>query len=236
MKHLFFDLDHTLWDFEKNSEAALRLLYANLELDNELRSFQSFHTAYKKVNRKLWNQYGLGQLSKADLRFERFNKTLLKFDVNHPELAEKLASGYVETSPHQTILFPNAENTLIQLRDLGYEMHIITNGFKEIQDIKLTKSGIRDYFDVVVCSEEVGKNKPAREVFTEALIRADAKAKDSVMIGDNYKADVLGAERSGICGVLFDPHREHREGSHEWHINDLDEIPELLPWIKQKRQ
>jgi putative hydrolase of the HAD superfamily len=235
MRHLFFDLDHTLWDFEKNSEAALRILYKEMNLGNELRSFQSFHTAYKKINAELWYQYGTGKITKAELRVKRFHNTLLKFDVKNLPLAEQLATGYVETSPYQTNLFPNAQETLTGLQKDGYEMHIITNGFKEIQDIKLTNSGIRDFFDVVLCSEDVGKSKPAREVFTEALDRANAKQDESVMIGDNLHADVLGAERSGISGVLFDPHKEHKQGTHEWHISDLNEIPAILPWIRKTK-
>lgn len=235
MKHIFFDLDHTLWDFEKNSEAALRILYKELELGNELRSFQSFHTAYKKINKELWYQYGTGRITKAELRVRRFNDTLLKFEIKNLPLAEKLAVGYVETSPYQTNLFPNTVETLKNLQNQGHEMHIITNGFKEIQDIKLTNSGIRDYFDVILCSEDVGKSKPAKEVFMVALERASAKNNESLMVGDNLHADVLGAERAGISAVLFDPHNEHKNGTHEWHINDLDEIIELIPWIRKSK-
>ncbi len=224
-----------MWDFEKNSEAALRILYDELKLDNELRSFQSFHTAYKKINAELWRQYGKGEISKDKLRVKRFYDALLHFDVKNKVLAEQLAEGYVETSPYQTNLFPNTHETLSFLKSEGFEMHIITNGFKEIQNIKLANSGIRDYFDVVLCSEEVGKHKPALAVFSNALTRANASAKESLMVGDNYKADVLGAERAGICGVLFDPHQQHKEGTHEWQINNLSEMTELLPWIIKSR-
>lgn len=235
MKHVFFDLDHTLWDFEKNSETALRLLYKELDLDEQLRSFNAFHKTYKKINAELWYLYGTGKLSKTELRVKRFRSTLQTFGINDPQLAEKLASGYVETSPYQTNLFPKAQETLTQLQDEGYALHVITNGFKEIQDIKLTNSGIREFFDIVLCSEDVGKSKPAREVFVEALDRANAKPEESIMVGDNLHADVMGAERSGLAGVLFDPHRDHNHGTHEWHISVLDEIPELIPWIRKSR-
>lgn len=235
MKHLFFDLDHTLWDFDKNSEAALRLLYDDLNLGNDLRSFRSFHTAYKKINAELWYQYGIGNICKAELRVKRFSDTLSKFDVQNKELAEKLAEGYVATSPFQTNLFPHTKETLEGLKNDGYALHIITNGFKEIQDIKLTNSGIRNYFDIILCSEDVGKSKPAPEVFHTALNNAKATAHESLMIGDNYHADVLGAERAGITGVLFDPHFEHHDGRHDWQIRKLNEIPELIPWIIQAK-
>ena len=235
MKHIFFDLDHTLWDFEKNSEVALGILYEELKLGNELRSFQSFHTTYRKINGELWKQYSKGQLQKSELRIRRFHNTLLKFGVNNPILAEQLAKGYVERSPYQTNLFPNTKTTLLELQKKGHVMHIITNGFKEIQEIKLQNSGIRDFFDTVVCSEDVGKHKPAKEVFSAALLKAKTNSKESLMVGDNYIADVLGAERSGICGVLFDPKKQHKQGTHEWHINDLKQVPELLPWIAKSR-
>lgn len=233
MKHIFFDLDHTLWDFEKNSEAALRILYKELELENHLPSFQRFHTKYKKINAKLWHLYGKGKLEKSVLRVKRFSDTFETFDLINKELAEKMATRYVEVSPFQVNLFPNAISILESLKKEGFDLHIITNGFKEVQHIKLKESGLIDFFDVILCSEEVGKNKPAKEVFHEALSRANAKASESIMIGDDYLVDVIGAENCGIPGILFDPHSGHKEGTHEWQIKNLEEITGLIPWIKQ---
>lgn len=235
MKHLFFDLDHTLWDFEKNSEIALEKLFNALELEKQIRSFRHFHSTYKKINRELWQQYSKGAIEKSVLRVKRFDDTLKHLEVYDNELAEYLATQYVETAPHHTHLLPNTKETLKALDDLGYHMHIITNGFKEIQDIKLTKSDIKFYFNAVICSEDVGRQKPAPEVFAHALDVTGAQKNESVMIGDNYLADVIGAERFGMSAVLYDPHREHREGTHEWHIHDLAQIPELLPWIAKTK-
>ena len=144
-----------------------------------------------------------------------------------------MAVRYIEVSPFQTNLFPNALSLLEELKSDGYELHIITNGFKEVQHIKLTESKLIHFFDVILCSEEVGKNKPAKEVFHEALSRANAKEHESIMIGDNYHADIIGAENCGIKAVLFDPHSRQKRGTHEWHIKNLNEIPALIPWIKQ---
>lgn len=235
MKHLFFDLDHTLWDFEKNSESALRILFDQLGLESNIRSFTTFHTEYKKINAELWYLYSKGEVSKDLLRVKRFNDTLKHFKVIDTSLAEKLADGYVQLSPYQKNLFPGTLDVLASLKSDGYELHIITNGFKEIQEIKLSNTGIRDYFDVVLCSEEVGKQKPHIDVFHSAMNRAGTVAKDSVMIGDNLHTDILGAERAGITGILFDPHFEHRDGTHEWQIRKLNEIPELLPWIQKSK-
>ncbi len=233
MKHIFFDLDHTLWDFEKNSETALIILYEELKLSNHLPSFRRFHTQYKKVNAQLWHLYGTGKLTKESLRTKRFSQTFEKFDFTDNHLAEKMANRYLEVSPYQTNLFPNAISLLEELKQEGYQLHIITNGFKEVQHIKLSESKLTDFFDVILCSEEVGKNKPAKEVFQEALSRANAKSEESLMVGDNYLADIIGAERSGIKGILFDPHSNHNEGTHEWIIKDLSEVTGMIPWIKK---
>lgn len=233
MKHLFFDLDRTLWDFETNSQTALGILYEDHRLGDHMRSFNSFHKTYKKINAKLWHMYGQGNLSKDELRVKRFNDTLKSFQVNDFELAKKLGEGYVNISPYQTNLFPGAIQTLEDLKKEDYILHIITNGFKEVQYIKLEKSGLLEYFDIIVCSEEVGKNKPAPEVFHHALSLAKGEKEQSVMIGDDYLVDVIGAERYGFKGILFDPFSKYKEGTHEWHINALEKIPGLLPWIKK---
>lgn len=235
MKHLFFDLDHTLWDFETNSETALKILFEQLGLSNNIRSFNAFHKEYKKINAELWYLYSKGEVSKDVLRIKRFNDTLRQFEIKDKDLVTKLAEGYVSISPYQKNLFPGTHEVLELLRSDGYELHIITNGFKEIQEIKLSNSGIRDYFDVVLCSEEVGKQKPHIDVFHTAMKKAGTRANDSIMIGDNLHTDILGAERAGMTGILFDPHNDHKGGTHEWHIQQLKEIPELIPWIKKAR-
>lgn len=234
MKHLFFDLDRTLWDFEKNSEAALRILFDTLELQNHIKSFDSFHGTYKKINASLWNAYGKGTLSKDILRVKRFDDTLKSFQLHSSELAEKLADGYVEISPLQTHIFPETHETLATLKSDGFQMHIITNGFQEIQHIKLANCNLNAYFDVVVCSEEVGKNKPAPEVFQHAMKLAKAQPEESVMIGDDFKVDILGAERAGMKAILFDPHKQYNDRAHEWRIHSLSRIPEILPWMARK--
>jgi putative hydrolase of the HAD superfamily len=231
MKHLFFDLDRTLWDFDKNSEAALSILYDELDLGNDLRSFQSFHTKYKKVNADLWYQYATGKITKDVLRIKRFRDTFAHFDVKIEGLSEKMADGYVNLSPYQTQLLPHTIETLEHLKKEDFQLHIITNGFKEVQAIKLDKSGLLPYFDVILCSEEVGANKPSRIVFDTALSMANATVPTSIMIGDSYEADVVGAENAGLRAILFDPERNHREGTHKWHIDSLDKIPEILPWM-----
>lgn len=230
MKHLFFDLDRTLWDFDKNSEQALNILYDELGLGNHIRSFRGFHETYKKINADLWYQYGKGKLEKEVLRYKRFQDTLMKYKINNPDLARRLGDGYVELSPYQTRLFPNTKETLEVLQN-DYALHIITNGFKEIQFIKLKNSGILHFFDIIVCSEDVGKNKPAPDVFHHALRRANATSSESIMIGDDYRVDIIGAENAGMKGILFAPNNTYEEDTHEWQIECLTEIKDLIPWM-----
>lgn len=230
-KHLFFDLDRTLWDFEKNSEIALNKLFIDLQLDKLINDFKEFHTVYKKHNADLWKLYGAGKLKKEDLRDERFRSALSNFEVNDKAIVKKLSDGYVELSPQQTALFPNTIETLDVLQKDGFNMHIITNGFKEVQHIKLKNSKLESYFDVIVCSEDIGKNKPSPDIFHHSIQRANAKVSDSVMIGDDYEVDVQGAINVGMKGILFDPDNTHHHQQDNHRIHQLNELHDLLPWI-----
>jgi putative hydrolase of the HAD superfamily len=153
------------------------------------------------------------------------------FSINDEDLVKKLSDGYVELSPQQTALFPNAIETLKELEKEGYTMHIITNGFKEVQYIKLKNSGLINFFDVIVCSEDVGYNKPNPAIFKHALTKANASTTDSVMIGDDFEVDVLGALNYGMKGILFDPFNDFKSPVDGHKIKDLNELTALLPWV-----
>ena len=228
--HLFFDLDRTLWDFEKNSEMALKELFQT-KLANRIESFDRFYRTYKNENALLWKKYGKGKITKDYLRSARFMKTLVKFEIYDNELVEDLSNGYVTISPRQTALFPNVHESLSYLKHLGYQLHIITNGFQEVQHIKLQNCQLSQYFDFILCSDEIGINKPAPEIFAHALSNTGATASDSVMIGDDYDVDVLGAIRHGLHGIHFDPQEKRKNRNGDWRISDLNDIAGLLPWI-----
>ena len=152
IKHIFFDLDHTLWDFDKNSEEALVDIYSKLNLEINVSSFQRFLKKYREINQRYWNLYRQNLVTKEQVRDGRFIDTLnfFKFD-NAKELGCKMSQLYVETSPYKTNLFPYTHEVLIKLKS-KYKLHIITNGFVEVQHIKLSKSSLTEYFDVIVCS------------------------------------------------------------------------------------
>lgn len=231
IQHVFFDLDRTLWDFEKNSENALHLLFQDLGLYEHIPDFQDFHTTYKSKNAELWKLYGKGELSKEELRYLRFEITLEAFGIRDRKIIDEISDGYVEISPRQTILHTGALETLESLKKENYKMHIITNGFKEVQFIKLENSGLAPYFETVVCSEDVGKNKPAPEIFYHALNRSGAKNHHSLMIGDDPEVDVVGALNAGMKGVLFDPEDIHKTPESAHKIKKLNELLDVLPWV-----
>jgi len=224
-KHLFFDLDRTLWDFDGNSKRALYQLYNEAKLEQPSFSFIDFHAHYVDVNTSLWKAYGKKEITKDFLRDERFRKTLENWNVNDEKLVKHFNDGYVEISPKQTDLFPNTLETLHELKQSNYEMHIITNGFKEVQYIKLENCKLRPFFDIIVCSEEVGVNKPDPKIFHYAMNKAGAKAENSFMIGDDYEVDILGAERVGMKTVHFNPQIEEKQIKHINQITNLSQLP-----------
>jgi putative hydrolase of the HAD superfamily len=227
-KDLFFDLDRTLWDFERNSEHALQFLYEKYKLFDYYPNFKDFHSKYKKINEELWNLYRYHKIKKEVLRVQRFSDTLKKEGISDAMLANNLANDYVAISPRQTQLFPGTIKVLEDLKKDNHRLHIITNGFREIQHIKLTNSGISDYFDVILCSEEVGKNKPHQDVFHTALNLAKAKSMDSFMIGDDYEADILGAKNVGMQTVLFDPDKNHTSSKETTVITHLEDLKKVF--------
>ena len=223
-KHLFFDLDRTLWDFDKNSEFALKQIISEEKLASRVGSFEKFHSIYVEENSRLWQMYGKGLLTKEILRYKRFQDTLSYFGLDDIDLAKRMGDAYVDLSPRQTQLFPNAKESLVELQSIGFQMHIITNGFSEVQYIKLENCGLITYFDVIVCSEVIGKNKPDPLIFAHALSEAKAYPTNSLMIGDDYHADINGAIQSGMQALLFDPF-EKEMTNYEYKIKDLSEIP-----------
>jgi putative hydrolase of the HAD superfamily len=226
-KNLFFDLDHTLWDFETNSKNALRIIYNEFQLNEYVKHFEHFYKVYKKVNAEMWKLYGNGKITKNELRIIRFKKTLEKFNQNDPTLTNQLANSYLEISPKQTQLFPSTLETLEELKKLNYKLHIITNGFKEVQFIKLENSNLLHFFDVIICSEMVGFNKPNPKIFYHAMKEAKANPTKSIMIGDDPRVDILGAISAGMDAILFDPKNEYQKMKHT-KIGELSELPLII--------
>lgn len=166
-------------------------------------------------------------MSKAELRVSRFTRTLNKLGIKDERLGEEMSNYYIEHSPHKERLFPGAMKLLQELQD-QYGLHLITNGFKEVQHIKLQKSGIREFFRNVVISEEVGYKKPQAEIFHYTMNLAACDAGEVLMIGDNIETDIKGAAGVGIDQVLFNPHSKKHNFKPTYQIGSLGELREIL--------
>lgn len=210
LKHVFFDLDDTLWDFEKNSENILNRLFKEHNLGALLSSdFKTFFIAYKKKNAELWQQYNNKKISKEELRKRRFHETFLQFGHNNFDLSYFISETYIKESPYGTELKKGALELLNTLKD-NFELHIITNGFKEVQHIKLKQCNLEPYFENVIISEDVGYNKPDVKIFREAEKLSNAKANECLMIGDNFETDIRGAKKAGWESIWYNPYDNKR--------------------------
>ncbi len=198
--HIFFDLDHTLWDFEKNSSLTFGKILpeAGVHLD-----FNTFLEVYAPINMKYWKMYREEQVSKAKLRYGRLKETFdaMNQDVSD-EIINHLSEEYIHQLPNFNHLFEGAFELLDYLKD-KYELHIITNGFEEVQTLKMSKSGILDYFNEIITSESVGVKKPNPRVFEFAIQKANTQPEVSLMIGDNLEADIQGALNVGMKVIHF---------------------------------
>ena len=227
-KHLFFDLDHTLWDFDANSKQTLCELYDDLELQKKgIPSLSVFLEKYEQVNDSLWALYRQGKISKTDLRKERFGKTLSLFKIEDETLTNTLDHEYITRSPYKTQLLPNTLDTLAYLHN-KYQLHIITNGFTEVQYIKLEHSGLMPFFKEIITSDKAGFQKPDKQIFLYAMKEAQAQRKESLMIGDNVMIDVLGAKSVGMDQVLFNYYKQSHQIAATYEIYDLAEMKSFL--------
>lgn len=231
-RQLFFDLDRTLWDFEANSKKALQQLYADFDLGTHIEHFNHFHHTYSRINADLWLDYGKGKVTKEVLRNSRFSKTLVYHGIHDEVVHQRMSDGYIAISPRQTQLFPGTKETLEVLKKEGYRMHIITNGFSEVQSVKLENSGILSYFENVLCSEEVGCSKPDKNIFKEAERRAGCRSEDAIMIGDDLRADILGALGAGWNAIHFDPEWKNKKERTVKRIRGMEELPLAVAMLK----
>lgn len=202
-QHLFFDLDHTLWDFEANAHATLSELYSTLELEKRgVNNFDEFHKNYLQHNEKLWERYRNGFIKQDELRVKRMFLSLLDFKIADETLAKEMSTQFLDLLPTRTILFPHAIELLKYLQNKNYELHLITNGFEKTQHSKLKNSGLDEFFKEVITSEGSNSLKPNKEIFDFALEKAKASKEGSIMIGDSIEVDIIGAMKSGIDQVF----------------------------------
>ena len=224
IKHIFFDLDHTLWDFETNSNIAFETIFKKHKVKVELQKFLNY---YRGINEHYWKLYRDEKISKEDLRLGRLKDTFVK--LNHKvdiQLIEDLSIGYIDVLPNNNQLFEGAHEILEHLY-MNYKLHIITNGFNEVQSKKMKNSGLSKYFDKIITSENAGVKKPNRVIFEYALALTNAVSEESVMIGDNWEADIMGAKDAGL-DVIFCNFNKQPVSENIKSINHLIEIKQYL--------
>jgi putative hydrolase of the HAD superfamily len=199
IKHLFFDLDHTLWDFETNSDLTFEMIFKRngVEVDQK-----GFADTYRPINKKYWKLFREDKVSKSDLRYNRLKEAFDAIGYKaSDELIHLLSEEYIQFLSGHNNLFSHAHETLSYLGG-KYQMHIITNGFEEVQFKKLRNSRLLPYFKQVITSERVGVKKPHPKIFEFALELAGAEAGHSMMIGDNFEADIQGAMSVGMQAIF----------------------------------
>lgn len=201
-RHLFFDLDHTIWDFEANARATLSYLYEKMALkERGVYDFELFYKNYIAHNDKLWERYRKGFMKQEELRVKRMWLALLDFKIADDKLANEMNISFLDLLPTRTLLFPYAKEILEYLTNRNYTLHLITNGFEKTQHSKLEYSGLSPFFKEVITSEGSNSLKPNKEIFEFAMLRANAIPAESIMIGDSIEVDILGAANAGIDQV-----------------------------------
>ena len=227
-RHIFFDLDRTLWDFDAAAEVAFERIYEKYNLRSlGIPSAHEFHEVYHPLNEQLWVLYRADKITKDELNRTRFMKPLEHYGIHDLELADHLSEDYVYWSPRIVRLVSGTMELLDYLKP-KYHLHLITNGFQEVQHTKLSGSGLEPYFETLTVSEEVGVKKPNPEIFLYALRKAHATPEESLMIGDEMAVDIDGARAAGVDTLLFNPNGEKVEGCRTYEVHDLLEIKELL--------
>jgi putative hydrolase of the HAD superfamily len=226
-QHIFFDLDHTLWDYETNSIETIHELlgmYSN-EIGQPL-TFDEFYPIYHGHNHDLWTQYRKNEIDNLALRYQRWRLAFADFGVAEAEWMYTMSEQFLDICPRKPGLMPNAM-AMLDFVSKDYPLHIITNGFAPVQDLKLAHSGLRPYFDVIVTPDGVGVKKPDPKIFLAALEAANCAPQDALYIGDSYIEDMLGGKAVGMDVVYFNPKgKENLDGFQE--IGDLMEIVKIV--------
>jgi putative hydrolase of the HAD superfamily len=227
--HLFFDLDHTLWDFDSNSREALEDIYASLSLKPAgVHDFGIFHTNYLAHNDRLWEKYRNGQIKVEELRWKRMWLSLLDFKIGDEALARKMGDAFLEILPTKTLLFPDTVFILQYLRNKNYHLHLITNGFEKTQHQKLKSAGIAAFFQEVITSESSNSLKPHPGIFEYALLKTGAAKTESIMIGDTPEVDILGAMNAGIDQVYVNHIKKPEPVKATYTVTSLKELETIF--------
>ena len=206
-KHIFIDLDDTLWDIHQNGKECLEEIYHDYDYKRFYPTFEDYYDVYFPTNLRLWTMYANGEIQKNELTVERFLAPVRAFGIDDAAYAKKLSDDFLDRTTRKTRLIEGAVELLEYLRP-KYKMHILSNGFREVQFKKIENSGLRPYFDKIILSEDAGINKPHADMFTYALKNTNSRRNQTIMIGDSWENDIVGARNSGIAQIWFNPKGE----------------------------
>jgi putative hydrolase of the HAD superfamily len=227
-KHIFFDLDHTLWDFETNSKNAMFQLYEQLKLKNYgITDFEAFYSIYHMHNEKLWTRFRNGFMKRDELRWKRMWHTLLDFKIGNTIIANEMSIAYLEILPTQNVMIPYAKE-LVEYLSEKYPLHIITNGFEITQRQKLYNCGIEKHFKNIITSEKTQSIKPKPEIFQYACEKVNTLPQECIMIGDALLIDILGAKNAGMDSIYFAPNDAETSNLPTYQVKSLQSIFEIL--------
>lgn len=222
-QHVFFDLDHTLWDFDKNSELTLESLYDELKLQGKINSFAEFYGCYVFHNDQLWERFLRGDFKYEEFQLNRVLFALQDCKVNDLEIAHQLIKGFHKMHPRQSLLLPFAKEILDYFKE-RYILHLLSNGTEEIQSLKMQQSGIYGYFTEIITAEKCSSFKPSRKIFDYALELTGAKVENCIMIGDSMELDIIGAQQAGWDQVYYNPAKKSHGHQPTFEIHSLKEL------------
>lgn len=229
IQHIFFDLDNTLWDHRRNAYLTLRDLFEKEEITLRYRiDFEEFHAVYHDINEKLWEDIRDGIIDKEYLRKHRFYDTFRHFKVDDEKLAMYFEEHFLDKILNHNNLVEGAGYILEYLKSKNYILHIISNGFKEVTERKCILSGIDHYFQTITSADSVGVRKPNPAIFEYALGLSDVQKETSILIGDDWIADVVGAQNFGMDVIFFDALNENPQQGGLKMIKHLLQIKEYL--------
>jgi YjjG family noncanonical pyrimidine nucleotidase len=225
---IFFDLDHTLWDYETNSKETLTELYTDHDLRHKgVADAESFYQQFRNVNLKLWDLYDKGLIDNQVIRRERFKQILEYFNAYEESLSDVLSSEYLRVCPAKNTMMPYAVEVLEYL-SAHYTLTVVTNGFEEIQHTKLRSSNLNRFFNHIVTSQKAGHKKPSRQIFEYAMTANGVTGRDVVMIGDNLITDMGGAQNASIATIYFNPEKIAHASVVDHEIICLSELHKIL--------
>lgn len=228
-QHLFFDLDHTIWDFEMNSKDTLWDLHQQFGLaEKGINDFDAFYDQYSVHNHRLWDRYTKGFIKQEELRWKRIYLSLLDYKIADEQLSKAMSVEYLDILPNKTNLFPYTIEILAYLKAKGYQMHLITNGFESVQFKKIQNSKIDQFFKEVITSEASNSLKPHKEIFEYALEKSNATLAESIMIGDNEAADIQGAINIGMDSIFVNHINVVPTVQATYTITHLKQLEEIL--------